>query len=99
MADGYIGFSQMRYLGAIKAHREAKMNQDQKDFLLWCYQEGIAFDVAVKAASVIDAQSSAKLKELENWKADAIERIAELERENTKLRKENKKYERELEKS
>lgn len=75
------------------------MNQDQKDFLLWCYQEGIAFDAAVKAASFIDAQSSAKLKELESWKADAIERIAELERENTKLRKENKKYERELEKS
>lgn len=87
MAGGYIGSAQARYLGAIKAHREAKMNRDQKDFLLWCYQEGIAFDVAVKAASVIDAQSSAKLKELENWKADAIERLDELERENTELRK------------
>lgn len=63
------------------------MNRDQKDFLLWCYQEGIAFDAAVKAASFIDAQSSSKIKELKNWKADAIERIAELELENTELRK------------
>lgn len=87
MAGGYIGSAQARYLGAISPHRETKMDKDQKDFLLWCYQEKIPFDTAVKAASVIDAQRSAKLKELESWKQDAIERLDELERENTELRK------------
>ena len=66
------------------------MNLD-KDFFIWCYQKDIPFDTARAIASFIAGQCDSKTKELQSWKADAIERIAELEKENAFLRKENAK--------
>lgn len=66
------------------------MNLD-KDFFIWCYRSGIPFETAKAVADFIEEECDSKTKELQSWKADAIERIAELEKENAFLRKENAK--------
>lgn len=59
-----------------------------KDFFLWCYQKGIPFETAKSVFNFVDEQCSSKLNDLNAWKADAMERIADLEKENLALRKE-----------